>query len=188
MSKFNKKDMELLSEAYSRTLLKEQAPYMPIADLQFMIENRMTESELEYMVESLESLNEALGGLFGGLKNIGSAIGQGAKRVGQAAGTSLANKAAQAGSAIAGAGSAAKQAAQAGAGRIADVYKSGAEASQRAKLQAQAQKLIDQLKALYVQSGQDEGTFGNQTLADLITLFDASAYAQNAADKAKTFG
>lgn len=187
MSNYNKKDMELLSEAYTRTLLKEQAPYMPIDELQVRMQN-MSEVELQYMVESLENINEAFGGLFGGLKNVGSGLAQGAKRVGTSAASSLADKARQAGGAIAAGAGAAKQAAQAGAGRVADVYKTGAEASKRAKLQAQAQKLIDQLKALYVQSGQDENTFDRNTLADLITMFDASAYSQHAADKARSFG
>ncbi len=102
---FNR-DQTLLQEAYSVTLLESTLPTLTIAQLSNRIQ-LMSESELEHT-------DEVVLELFGGLRNIGSAIGKGAQRAGAAVsdkarqvGSSMANKAQQVGSNVAGAAQAA---------------------------------------------------------------------------------
>jgi hypothetical protein len=70
MSKFNKKDMELLSEAYTLRLLKEEAPSMTLEQIQNRLQY-MTESEAEYIGTVCDRITEA----FGGLGSLGKAFG-----------------------------------------------------------------------------------------------------------------
>lgn len=176
MSAYKQKDMELLTEAYKITLLREQAPYMPIRELQTRL-NTMSEVELQYMVESLESLNEGLGDMLRGVGNVGSAIGSGIKGLAKSA----VPVAKGVGGAIA-----------SGAGQlksnVGNAYTAGDQASKMAKMQAKADDLVNQLKALYLQAGHPEKDWDVQTVADIINLFDAAGYAQNAKDAAANVG
>ena len=72
MSTYNKKDMQLLQEAYAVTLLREQISYMTLDDLKSRLP-LMTESELKFVNEGLKNLLE----FWGGLKNLGKSVGKG---------------------------------------------------------------------------------------------------------------
>ena len=66
MSKYNSKDNQLLTEAYTLQLLREQAPHMTLNDVQNRL-TLMTESELEYINTVQERIiNE----FWGGMKNV----------------------------------------------------------------------------------------------------------------------
>jgi len=134
---YNRKDMALLSEAYSLTLLKEQAPHMTLGQVQSRL-HLMTESELQYITDVNERIiNE----LFGGLKNLGTAVKnvganavQGVKNVG-------ANVANATGSAVKGGLAAAGQVAS----NAANMYATGNQASAQTKSLQQASDSIKQL-------------------------------------------
>ena len=146
---YNKKDMELLSEAYSLTLLKEQAPNMTLGQVQSRL-HLMTESELLYIID----LNE---GILGGLSNIGSGIKNAAKGALQGVKNVGSNVANVAGSAVQGA----KSAVDAVKGNVANMYNTGNTAVAQTKSLQQANDSITQLTQALTQAD-DAGLLGKR--------------------------
>lgn len=203
MSRFNQKDMTLLSEAYTLRLLKESAPSMTLMNIESRIPY-MSKSEAEYIAVVCERITDYMleEGMFGnalrGLKNIGGA----AKNAGQAVAGRAAN-------AVGNAASAAGQAAQgvgrgiaAGAGAIKDnvkdMYNTGKVAGEADDAIKQAQSSAQQLIDLVTQAQQKgliqaQGSVVDMTLADLIDELttaqqSASTFQQGAQQKGFTGG
>lgn len=180
MPKYSSKDNQLLVEAYSVQLLREQAPHMTLNDIQKRL-SLMNESELNYINTVQERiLNE----FWGGLKNV-LGTGKDAAKAGfdaaKGAVQSGVNAAKQVGSGLASAGSQV-------ASNVSNIYNKGniqADAnSAMKKAQTSAQQLIDLLNQAVQQGTLKLG--GNQpsdlTLGEIIDYLSGSkeAATQNA--------
>jgi hypothetical protein len=157
MSKFNKKDMELLSEAYTLRLLKEQAPSMTLEQVQRQLQY-MTESEAEYVITVCERITEA----FGGLGNIGKAIGGAVKGLGNG---------------LKGVGRGAIEAGKEFGGNVKDIYQSGQDVKKFQGVVNKAQAAMQQLIDLVTQAKNSgviapKGDIIDMTLGDIIYELD----------------
>jgi hypothetical protein len=201
MSAYNRKDMKILEEAYNLRLLKEQAPYMTISQIQNGLDV-MNESELVYINTVNERiLNEFWGGLKNvaqGAKNIGSAAVQGVKNVGGAALQGAKNVAGNAANAVGAAGQGALAAGKQIAANTADMYQSGNVASQSDAAIKKAQQSTQQLIDLVTQAQQNglikaQGAVTDMTLSDIIdelttALQSAQTFKQDSVNKGFTGG
>lgn len=199
MSAFKHKDMMLLQEAYSVTLLKEQAPHMTLEELNGRLQT-MNESQLIYVTTVTNRiLNEFWGqGALSGLKNIGGA----AKNAGAAAaqavkntGSNIAQAAKNAGQTAVNVGKGVGAAASQVARNVGDMYSTGKQASQQGDVLNQAQQSIEQLTGFLRQAEESglikarRGATMNMTLNKIIqTLQSAQQTAQQNAQTAQQGG
>lgn len=173
MSKFNTKDMELLSEAYTLRLLKEQAPSMTLEQVNQRLQY-MTESEAKYIITVCDRITEA----FSGLGSIGRAIGGAARGIG---------------SGLRGIGRGAIEAGKEFKDNATDIYKTGEGVKTQKDAALQARKAVGDLIELMKQAKSGDlvdwqGDIMDLPLSQIITdldgaLKDRTGHRQDALDK-----
>ncbi len=174
MSKFNKQDMELLSEAYTLRLLKESAPHMTLTNLEARIPH-MTQSEAEYVTVVCERITDymiqegMLGNAWQGAKSVGGAIGRGIKGAAQGAGGAL--KAA--GQGIANTARGVGSVAQNIGSNVKNLYQTGQNESQSGEAITKAETSMQELIDLVTQAQQmglikSQGSITDMTLANIM--------------------
>lgn len=187
MNKYSAKDNQLLMEAYSVQLLREQAPYMTLNDIQKRL-SLMNESELIYINTVQERiLNE----FWGGLKNVlgtGKDAVQSGYNAAKGAVQSGVNAAKQVGSGIASAGSQV-------ASNLSDIYQTGNAQIDAGSMLKKAKENADLLVKL-LQDAVSKGIlpegmkdFRKMSLTQIINqLSMGSEMATNAAGAARNKG
>lgn len=168
MSKFNTKDMELLSEAYSLRLLKEQAPSMTLEQVNQRLQY-MTEGEAEYIITVCNRITEA----FGGLGNIGKALGGAVRGIG---------------SGLKGVGRGAVEAGKEFGGNVKDIYQSGQNVNKFQGVVDKAQAAMRELIDLVTQAKNSgvinpHGDIVDMTLDEIIFELDDALQSHKGFEK-----
>ena len=200
MAKFNRRDQQLLSEAYSVQLLKESIPTMTLSQVAHNLD-LLSESEEEYVCKVSEKiLNE----FFGGLKNVLGGAGKSASSGGAAVaqqgskfGQGIKNAASGAVNAAKGLGKGVAEAGKQIGSNIKDQYNTGVEAEKSQSFVGKAQQYVDALKGELEKAQQAglisfSGPIEQMQLGEIVDeLMTASQGRQNFANSAKrkgTFG
>jgi hypothetical protein len=180
MSAYNKKDMNLLQEAYNVRLLKEQAPHMTLNQLEQRV-HLMTESELNYINTVMDRiLNEFWGQqALSGLKNVGSAAMGGLKSAGSAVKGAVGGAAQQAANVGKGALAAGKAGAQQVASNVGNIYQKGQIQSRQNTALTKGLQSIEQLRGFIQQAEQDGVLQGGQQFEDM-SISELIEYLQGA--------
>ena len=174
----NRKDQQILAEAYQASHLKQHLPNLTIEQLHVVIENA-SPTELDVIEE-----------LFGGLRNIAKSAKEGIQAAGQAVGQAARD-----------AGDIAKSgvdAAKAGAGQIKDnakgMYKAGEDEAAAEKRKSQLINHVAQLEELlaaHIASSPRSGlpkNISNITISQLNRALSATAAAKTKAASAARSG
>jgi hypothetical protein len=200
MANFNRRDQQLLSEAYSVQLLKESIPTMTLSQVSNNLD-LLSESEEEYVCKVSEKiLNE----FFGGLKNVFGGAGKSASKGGAAVaqqgskiGQGLKNAASSAVSAAKGVGKGALAAGKQIGSNIKDQYDTGVEAEKSQSFVGKAQQYVDALRSELEKAQQSglisfAGPIEQMQLGEIVDeLMVATQGRQNFANSAQrkgTFG
>lgn len=166
-----------------------------------LLSGHITESRLIEMIENNElspQQLEIVQELFGGLRNIGSAIGRGVANVGRGvanaagnAGRSAVNAVGNAGrsaaNAVGQAGQAVKQGAQQAGQNVKNMYQAGEAERATAKSRAEAEKLVSQLEQVLNSTRQLDPQLarflGNKNI-DALTIYQLKQFFKSVSNRA----